>query len=91
MWKYRLGMKYTGQNGFRTSVSFQHDDSFDSNQGMFSGVVQEKNLFDVSVGRKFGKIQVDLAGRNIFDQKYRAFPGMPIIGRQVLLKANFNF
>mgnify|MGYP003326350253 FL=1 len=51
----------------------------------------EKNLVDFSIGRKFGKIQLDLAATNLFDQKYRAFPSMPIIERTLILKAGFNF
>lgn len=90
-WKYRLGAKLTGANGFRSSIAFQHDDSFFSDQGLFGGDVQEKNLVDFSIGRKFGKIQLDLTATNLFDQKYRAFPSMPIIRRRVLLKAGFSF
>jgi len=92
LWKYRMGAKLTGDKGFRASISFQHDDSFEASQGsFFSGITDEKNLVDFSIGRKFGKIQLDLAATNLFDQKYRTFPGMPIIERRVLLKAGFNF
>ena len=92
LWKYRMGARLTGDNGFRASLSFQHDDSFEASQGsFFSGVTDEKNLVDFSIGRKFGKIQLDLAATNLFDQKYRAYPGMPIIERTVILKAGFNF
>ena len=89
--KYRLGFRYTGDNGFRASATFQHEDEFESNQGFFGGLVQEKNLVDVSIGRKVGKIQLDLAATNLFNQKYRAFPSMPIIERRVVLKAGFKF
>ena len=91
LWKYRLGARLVGDNGFRASLSFQHDDSFESNQGIFDGMTDEKNLVDFSIGRKFGKIQLDLAATNLFDQKYRAYPSMPIIERTVILKAGFNF
>ena len=91
LWKYRLGARLVGDNGFRTSLSFQHDDSFESNQGIFDGITDEKNLVDFSIGRKFGKIQLDLAATNLFDQKYRAYPSMPIIERTVILKAGFKF
>ena len=47
-------------------------------------------LYNV-VGRKVGKIQLDLAATNLFNQKYRAFPSMPIIERRVVLKAGFKF
>ena len=91
LWKYRLGARLVGDNGFRASLSFQHDDSFESNQGIFDGITDEKNLVDFSIGRKFGKIQLDLAATNLFDQKYRAYPSMPIIERTVILKAGFKF
>ena len=91
LWKYRLGARLVGKNGFRASLSFQHDDSFESNQGLFGGTTDEKNLVDFSIGRKFGPIQLDIAATNLLDQKYRAFPGMPIIERTVVLKAGFNF
>jgi iron complex outermembrane receptor protein len=91
LWKYRLGARLVGKNGFRASLSFQHDDSFESNQGLFGGTTDEKNLVDLSVGRKFGPIQLDIAATNLLDQKYRAYPGMPIIERTVVLKAGFNF
>jgi outer membrane receptor for ferrienterochelin and colicins len=91
LWKYRLGARLVGDNGFRASISFQHDDSFESNQGFFGGTTDEKNLVDFSIGKKVGPIQLDIAATNLFDQKYRAFPGMPIIERTVVLKAGFNF
>jgi len=91
LWKYRLGARIVGDYGFRASISFQHDDSFESNQGFFGGATDEKNLIDFSIGRKVGPIQLDIAATNLFDQKYRAFPGMPIIERTVILKAGFNF
>jgi len=91
LWKYRLGARLVGDNGFRASISFQHDDSFESNQGFFAGTTDEKNLVDFSIGKKVGPIQLDIAATNLFDQKYRAFPGMPIIERTVVLKAGFNF
>ena len=54
-------------------------------------LIGEKNLVDFSIGRKVGPIQLDIAATNLFDQKYRAYPGMPIIERTVILKAGFNF
>ena len=43
--KYRAGVQYA-KDKVRGAIAFQHDDSFNSNQGFFSGEVQEKNLFD---------------------------------------------
>ena len=90
--KYRLGMNYNGDNGIRFGLAYQHDDSFESDQGFFAGTVQEKDLLDANIGYKFSNgMSLDLSGTNIGDLRYRAFPGMPIIGRRVLLKATYNF
>jgi len=90
--KYRLGMNYNGNNGIRFSAAYQHDDSFESDQGFFGGTVQEKDLLDANIGYTFNNgISLDLSGTNLADLKYRAFPGMPIIGRRLILKATYNF
>ena len=83
-------MKYYKDN-VRGSLTYQHDAEFESDQGVYSGIVQEKNLFDANIGYTFSNgVKLDLAGSNIFDFKYRAFPGMPVIGRRVVLKATFD-
>lgn len=88
--KYRLGIKY-GAEKIQGSLTFQHDDAFMSDQGFFSGEVQEKNLFDMNIGYRFSeKLRFDITGSNIFDFKYRAFPGMPVIGRRILGKVTFD-
>ena len=91
--KFRTGFVYAPDKGFRGRISFQHDDAFTVEQGLFiNGIADEKNLFDMSVGYKFNKnFALDLSGNNIFDQKYRAMPGLPVIGRRVLAKATINF
>ena len=89
--KYNLGLRLTGANGFRTSLTYQHADSFLSDQGMYGGETDERNLVDFSIGRQVGNIQLDLAATNLFNQKYSAFPGMPIIERRVTLRAGFKF
>ena len=91
--KFRTGFVYAPDKGFRGRISFQHDDAFTVEQGLFiNGIADEKNLFDMSVGYKFNEnFALDLSGNNIFDQKYRAMPGLPVIGRRVLAKATINF
>jgi iron complex outermembrane receptor protein len=91
--KFRTGFSYAPDNGFRGRISFQHDDAFTVEQGLFiNGIADEKNLFDMSLGYQFNKnFALDLSGNNIFDQKYRAMPGLPVIGRRILAKATFNF
>ena len=89
--KYRLGMNYFNRDGFMASLSFQHDDEFNSNQGFYSGTVQEKNLVDASLGYKLSNgVKLDLSSTNLFNKKYLAFPNMPVIGRRVNLRATFQ-
>ena len=92
IFKYRVGLKYAQEEGYRFSVSFQHDDSFMSDQGLFRGMTDEKNLVDTNLGYDFGSgLELDISATNLFDQKYSAFPSMPIIGRRVILKATYSF
>ena len=89
--KYRAGVQYS-KDKVRGSIAFQHDDSFNSNQGFFSGEVQEKNLFDINVGYNVSKnLKLDLSATNVLDQKYRAFPTMPVIGRRTIFKLTFDY
>ena len=88
--KYRAGIRYSKDNT-RASITYQHDDAFESDQGFWAGTVQEKNLFDANIGYTLANgLRFDLTGSNIFDFKYRAFPGMPIIGRRILAKLTFD-
>ncbi len=90
--KYRLGLKYLKEGGLRFGTTFQHDDSFQSNQGVFSGTVQERNLVDANLGYDFGDgIELDISATNLFDQKYRTYPNLPVIGRRVIVKGTINF
>ena len=90
--KYRLGVDYAaGEQGFRYSLAFQHDDAFNSDMALYGGRVQEKNLVDLNLGYVFKSgIKLDLSGTNLFNQKYRSFPNMPIIGRRILAKATID-
>jgi len=90
--KYRLGVNFAKQFGLRANASFQHDDAFNSNNGQYSGIGQEKNLVDAGVGYKFENgLSIDLTAQNLFDSEYRAFPNMPLIGRRVLGKLTYTF
>ena len=89
--KYRAGVQYA-KDKVRGAIAFQHDDAFNSNQGFFSGRVQEKNLFDVNIGYNVSdNLKLDLSATNVLDQKYRAFPNMPVIGRRTVLKLTFDY
>ena len=89
--KYRAGLQYS-KDKVRGAIAYQHDDAFYANQGLFSGDVQEKNLFDVNVGYSVSEnLKLDLSATNVLDQKYRAFPNMPVIGRRTVLKLTFDY
>ena len=89
--KYRAGVQYS-KDKVRGAIAYQHDDAFYANQGLFSGDVQEKNLFDVNVGYSVSEnLKLDLSATNVLDQKYRAFPNMPVIGRRTVLKLTFDY
>ena len=89
--KYRAGVQYA-KDKVRGAIAFQHDDAFNSNQGFFSGEVQEKNLFDINIGYNVSEnLKLDLSATNVLDQKYRAFPTMPVIGRRTVLKLTFDY
>jgi len=91
-WKYRLGVDYTPLSGLGFSISYQHDNKFRSVQSAWSGLVETKNLIDMSIGYKFSpNFRFDISGTNITDNKYSTFPNLPEIGRRVLGKVTFNF
>ena len=90
--KYRFGVVYLPDNGFRANLSFQHNDGFTANAGQFSGEVPAQNLVDASFGYQFANgISLDLTATNLFDTKYRAMPMMPILGRRIIAKATYSF
>lgn len=90
--KFRMGMNYFPSEGFRGSLSFQHDDAYFTSQGIFSGITQEKNLVDMSIGYKFkNNMAFDLTGTNIFDFKYQTYPNFPTIGRRIIGKITYKF
>lgn len=91
--KYRAGFDYIqGNEGWRASLSYQYDSSFNSNLSLYGGTVQQKDLFDMNLGYDFGTgLRLDVSGTNIFNKKFRAFPGMPVIGRRMIAKATYSF
>ena len=90
--KFRLGLNYTPEYGFRANVAFQHDDSFFANLGQFSGDTDVKNVVDAGVGYVFDSgLALDITAQNLFDNEYKAFPLFPTIGRRVLGKLTYHF
>ena len=90
--KYRIGYSYTNELGWRSNMTYQHDDAFNSNNGQYSGRAQKKDLVDAGVGYKFDNgLAFDITATNLFDSEYRAFPNMPKIGRRVMGKITYDF
>ena len=90
--KFRLGANYGPELGWRANLSYQYDESFDSFSGLFSGKTDEKNVVDLGIGYKFDfGLTINLSGQNIFNNEYRAFPGMPKIGRRTMATLTYDF
>ena len=91
-WKWRMGMDYTPISGLQFGMSFQHDDKFRSVQGYWNGMVETKNLIDMSVGYRFNPgLRFDITATNLTDTAYKTYPNLPTIRRRVLGKLTFNF
>ena len=91
-WKWRMGMDYTPISGLQFGMSFQHDDKFRSVQGFWNGMVETKNLIDMSVGYRFNPgLRFDITATNLTDTAYKTYPNLPTIRRRVLGKLTFNF
>ena len=91
-WKWRMGMDYTPISGLQFGMSFQHDDKFRSVQGFWNGMVETKNLIDMSVGYRFNPgLRFDVSATNLTDTAYKTYPNLPTIRRRVLGKLTFNF
>ena len=92
LWKYRMGVEYTPLTGIQFGMSFQHDDKFRSVQGFWNGMVETKNLIDMSVGYRFNPgLRFDVSATNLTDVAYQTYPNLPTIRRRVLGKLTFNF
>jgi iron complex outermembrane receptor protein len=90
--KYRMGMDYTPLSGINLSVSYQHDDKFRSVQGFWNGMVEAKNLIDMSIGYRFSPgMRFDISATNLTDNPYKTYPNLPTIRRRVLGKLTLNF
>ena len=91
-WKWRMGIDYTPTTGLQFGMSFQHDDKFRSVQGYWNGMVETKNLIDMSVGYRFNPgLRFDITATNLTDTAYKTYPNLPTIRRRVLGKLTFNF
>ncbi len=89
--KFRAGINYTPESGFRGSLAFQHDDSYFASAGQYTGNTDVRNLVDASLGYKFNNgLAIDLSATNLLNNEYRYLPNMPKIGRRALAKLTYN-
>ncbi len=85
-------MVYTPEAGFRSNISFQHNDGFTASAGQYSGEVPATNLVDASIGYQLQNgLTFDVTATNLFDSEYRALPRMPKIGRRIIAKVTYHF
>ncbi len=90
--KFRLGVNYIPEYGFRGNLSFQHDDSYFASAGQFAGTTDARNLVDAAVGYKFDfGLSIDVSATNVLDTEYRYLPNMPKIGRRLLGRVAYTF
>lgn len=90
--KFRLGANYAPELGFRANLAFQHDDTYTVFLGQFSGETDPRNLVDLGIGWKFDNgLSIDVSAQNLFNTKYRYFPGFPQIGRRTLATLTYTF
>ena len=66
------------------SLNYQWDDGFKSNSPVFPGSVPAKNLVDLILGLKLNEsLHLELAAINLLNNRFRALPGFPRLGRTV--------
>ena len=56
-----------------------------------TSVEKENALTDWDNEPTVADLKLDLSATNVLDQKYRAFPNMPVIGRRTVLKLTFDY
>ena len=82
--KIRFGIDYNTKGGFYGTLNYQWDQSFTSNNITFPGDVDERSLFDITLGYDLTEnLKLELAGINVFNNEFRALPGFPRIGRTI--------
>ena len=90
--KFRLGANYAPELGFRANLAFQHDDTYTVFLGQFSGETDPRDLVDLGIGWKVDNgLSIDVSAQNLFNTKYRYFPGFPQIGRRTLATLTYTF
>lgn len=90
--KIRFGTSYQPEEGFVGSINYQWNQAYTSNQSTFPGKIDEKSLFDVMAGYNFSYgLKIHLSAVNLFNNKFRALPGLPQIGRTITTRLLYDF
>jgi outer membrane receptor for ferrienterochelin and colicins len=90
--KIRWGMSYQPEKGIVGSVSYQWNQAYKSNQTTFPGRIDALSVFDVMAGYNFNNgLKIHLSAVNLFNNEFRALPGMPRIGRTFTTRLLYDF
>lgn len=89
--KIRTGLSYQSEKRLSASLSYQWDQAYTSNNAVFPGQIDAKSLFDLTIGYRLSEsLRFEAAGTNLFNNEFRALPGLPKIGRTVTGRLLFN-
>lgn len=90
--KIRWGMSYQPEKGMVGSLSYQWNQAYKSNQTTFPGRIEALSVFDVMAGYNFNSgLKIHVSVVNALNNKFRALPGMPQIGRTATLRLLYDF
>lgn len=90
--KVRFGIDYDTNSKFYGTINYQWDQSFTSNNATFPGEIDEKSLFDITLGYDLiENLKLELSGINVFNNEFRALPGFPKIGRTITARILVDF
>jgi outer membrane receptor for ferrienterochelin and colicins len=90
--RVRIGGSYEPFKGVQAGLAVRYNSEFESLLGVYSGTVDARTLVDANLGYQFDSgLFFNLSVDNLFENEYRTFPNMPIIGRQWLFTARYTF
>ena len=85
-------MSYQPEKGIVGSVSYQWNQAYKSNQTTFPGRIDALSVFDIMAGYNFNNgLKIHLSAVNLFNNEFRALPGMPRIGRTFTRRLLYDF
>ena len=90
--RVKAGMTYYPSKGFSGGLSMRYQNSFNADQGWYSGFVPKRTVWDAHLGYKFSKkTQLNVNVSNLLGKKYRVYNGMPEIGTSAVASLRYNF